>query len=74
MPYIVNLSANVEYTGGGSSYNVNPSSVTPGSITVNGIWGGRFSHYTINWSVNWDESVNASPSDLPRSPAIPHIA
>ena len=45
----------------------------PGSNTVNVRWCGRFSHYTVDWSVNWIVSVNSSPADFPWIPISPHV-
>ena len=73
-PYIANLWANVESTGWESSSNRNPSSGTPGSSTVTGRWGGRIADSAVNWSVNWDGSVNASPAYLLWSPVNPHVS
>ena len=72
--YIINIWAQVEATGWGSSSNGNPGSSTPGSRTVTGSWGGRFTHSNANLSVNWYGYINASPSDSLRSPAIQRIA
>ena len=72
-PYIANFWAHVESIGwvssGVTSYNGNP-----GSTTITESWVGIFAHSTVNWSENWNGSVNASPADLPRSPICPHVA
>ena len=65
LPFITNLQDHVEATGWGSSFNVNPGSVTPGSSTFTGIWGGIFTHSTVNLSISCDGSVNASPDNSP---------
>ena len=41
--------------------------VPASSITVTGSWGGRFTNYTVNWSINWYGPINASPADLTQS-------
>ena len=65
-------SAHVDDTGWGSSvvtsYNYNPD-----FGTFTGIWGGIFSHSTVNWSGNWGVSFNASPNDSSRIHISPRI-
>ena len=68
LSYIVNLWAHVEATGWVSSSNGNLGSSTPDSGIVTGIWGVRFSHSNMNWSLNLDGSINASTADLLWSP------
>ena len=73
-PYFVHIWDHIESTGWGSRSNINTGSGTAGSKTVAGIWGGRFTHSTINWSGNWYRSINASSDYSPRSPASTRVA
>ena len=74
LPYIINIRAHVEATGWASISNGNPGSGTPGSSTVTGSWDGIFVHSTVNWSVNWYGSANASSTDSPQIPDSPRVA
>ena len=49
------------------------SNGNPGSSAVTGIWGESFDNSTVNWSENWNGSINASPDDLPQSPIFPFV-
>ena len=57
--YIANLLAQVEATGWGSSNNYNQS------------WGGHFNDANNITNVAWGISINASPTNLMRSPELP---
>ena len=62
LPFIANLLAQVEATGWGNSNNHNQ------------IWGGHFNNANIIINAAWGDSVDTSPTNLPRIPGRPHAA